>query len=309
MVSKAIESAQSKVEGHNFDIRKHVVQYDDVMNQHRDVIYKQRRRILGFADVKSSILEMIDQEIQRVFDAFAPGDEADRWDLDNLIAELKVIMPIPTGWTPKLFSDMVFAEALDTVMDHAHAEDEKKEEELGSEKMRTLEQLVLLRVIDRLWVYHLTALEELRQGIGLVGYGQLDPLVEFKREAFDMFGQLNEHIRQNTVRQIYHVTFTTPATRPPAPQNARESGPSEAEAVAPSGANGNSSRKPSSAKKNRARAKVMAAGSAAAATSQPAAVPVGRVVVGRLGRNDPCSCGSGKKYKKCHGAGGVAGLS
>jgi preprotein translocase subunit SecA len=309
MVSKAIESAQSKVEGHNFDIRKHVVQYDDVMNQHRDVIYKQRRRILGFADVKASILEMIDQEIQRVFDAFAPGDEADRWDLDNLISEFKVIMPIPTSWTPKLFSEMVFAEALDTVMDHAHAEYEKKEDELGSEKMRTLEQLVLLRVIDRLWVYHLTALEELREGIGLVGYGQLDPLVEFKREAFDMFGQLNEHIRQNTVRQIYHVTFTTPATRPQAPPNARESGPSETEAVAPSGANGKPGRKPSSAKKNRARAKVMAAGSAAAETSQPAAAAVGRVVTGRLGRNDPCSCGSGKKYKKCHGAGGVAGLS
>ena len=157
-------------------------------------------------------------------------------------------------------------------------------------------------------MYHLTALEELRQGIGLVGYGQLDPLVEFKREAFDMFGQLNEHIRQNTVRQIYHVTFTTPATRPQAPPNARESGPSETEAVAPSGGNGKSGRKPSSAKKNRARAKVMAAGSAAAETSQPSAVPVGRVVVGRLGRNDPCSCGSGKKYKKCHGAGGIAGL-
>jgi preprotein translocase subunit SecA len=124
-----------------------------------------------------------------------------------------------------------------------------------------------------------------------------------------MFGQLNEHIRQNTVRQIYHVTFTTPATRPQAPPNARESGPSETEAVAPSGGNGKSGRKPGSAKKNRARAKVMAAGSAAAETSQPSTVPVGRVVVGRLGRNDPCSCGSGKKYKKCHGAGGVAGLS
>jgi preprotein translocase subunit SecA len=301
MVSKAIESAQTKVEGHNFDIRKHVVQYDDVMNQHRDVIYKQRRRILQQFDLKSNIIEMIDQEIQRVFDAFAPGDEADRWDLESLLSELKVIMPTPTSWTPKLFSDMVFAEALDTVMDHAHAEYEKKEKELGAEKMRTLEQLVLLRVIDRLWVYHLTALEELRQGIGLVGYGQLDPLVEFKREAFDMFTQLNEHIRQNTVRQIYHVTFTTPAVRPQPPQNVREVGPSETGASAAEATNGKSG------SKRKTKTKVAAAGSGAAATSQPAQAP-GRVT-GRIGRNDACPCGSGKKYKKCHGAGGLAGIA
>jgi preprotein translocase subunit SecA len=299
MVSKAIEQAQTKVEGHNFDIRKHVVQYDDVMNQHRDVIYKQRRRILQQFDLKSNIIEMIDQEIQRVFDAFAPGDEADQWDLESLLSELKVIMPTPTAWTPKLFSEMVFSEALDTVMDHAHEEYEKKEKELGSERMRTLEQLVLLRVIDRLWVYHLTALEELRQGIGLVGYGQLDPLVEFKREAFDMFTQLNEHIRQNTVRQIYHVTFTVPA--PQAPRNVREAGPSETTAATgepEANGKGNS-------KKARARTKVAAAGSGAAATSQ---VAPGRVT-GRVGRNDACPCGSGKKYKKCHGAGGLAGIS
>ena len=121
---------------------------------------------------------------------------------------------------------MTGEEALQTVLDHAHDQYEKKEQELGSERMRTLEQLVLLRVIDRLWIYHLTALEELRQGIGLVGYGQLDPLVEFKREAFDMFSQLNEHIRQNTVRQIYHTTFTAPPPPRPVVPGARESGPS-----------------------------------------------------------------------------------
>jgi preprotein translocase subunit SecA len=325
MVSKSIEQAQTKVEGHNFDIRKHVVQYDDVMNQHRDVIYKQRRRILGLVQgsnedeegaegLKAQIIEMIDQEIERVFDSFAPGDDPEEWQIDSLVAETKNIMAVPTSWTPKFFADMTGDEALQTVLDHAHEQYEKKEEELGADRMRTLEQLVLLRVIDRLWVYHLTALEELRQGIGLVGYAQLDPLVEFKREAFDMFAQLNEHIRQNTVRQIYHTSFTAPT--PPKsviPAGARESGPSEAQAggsTAPqtNGQTGASSKKA----RQKARARVEAAGSDEAETPQVAvtAPTAGRMPIGaRVGRNDPCPCGSGKKYKKCHGGGGLAGVS
>jgi preprotein translocase subunit SecA len=267
--------------------------------------------------LKSQIIEMIDQEIGRVFDSFAPGDEPENWDIDSLVGEMKNIMPTPTAWTPKFFENMVGEEALEAVLNHAHAEYEKKESELGSDRMRMLEQLVLLRVIDRLWVYHLTALEELRQGIGLVGYGQLDPLVEFKREAFDMFAQLNEHIRQNTVRQIYHTTFTAPAPpRPVIPANAKETGPGEAQAAgSPSAsaangqANGNSKKA-----RQKARAQVEASGSAEAATPAAAggvttAAPIGgRIIAGRAGRNDPCPCGSGKKYKKCHGAGGLAGV-
>jgi preprotein translocase subunit SecA len=316
MVSKAIESAQQKVEGHNFDIRKHVVQYDDVMNQHRDVIYKQRRKILERANIKDNILEMIDEEIGRVFDAFAsPNETPEEWDMDSLLSELKAIMPIPTSWSAKSWEDAGhdFGSALQLVLEHARKEYEKKEEDLTPERMRLLEQLVLLRVIDRLWVYHLTALEELRQGIGLQGYGQRDPLVEFKREAFDMFRQLNEHIRQNTVRQIYHVTLTTTAPRPAAPANTRESGPGDTP-----GGNGASTSAVTTAQRDHAKARkkarqqqrIAAAGSASTATAEaPAAVPARPLPVGKAGRNDPCPCGSGKKYKKCHGAGGVAGIS
>jgi preprotein translocase subunit SecA len=311
MVSKAIESAQEKVEGHNFDIRKHVVQYDDVMNQHRDVIYKQRRKILGRADIKENILEMVDQEIERVFDAFAsPNQTPDDWDLDSMLAELKAIMPIPTSWTPRFFEPMNYDSVLELVLNHAHEEYEKKEADLTPERMRLLEQLVLLRIIDRLWVYHLTALEELRQGIGLQGYGQRDPLVEFKREAFDMFGQLNDHIRQNCVRQIYHVTLTTTAPRPAAPASAKESGPGETP-----GGNGATAAAPAppasdakSRKKARQQQRVSAAGAASAATAT-AQAPARPMMAAKAGRNDPCPCGSGKKYKKCHGAGGVAGIS
>jgi preprotein translocase subunit SecA len=144
-------------------------------------------------------------------------------------------------------------------------------------------------------VYHLTALDELRQGIGLMGYGQRDPLVEFKREAFDMFSQLNEHIRQNTVRQIYHVTLTTPGARQQQPpQNLQEKGPSDTPATAASAAPAG-------------RQAVRAAGSATAATAATSSGN-GRPS-SKTGRNDPCPCGSGKKYKKCHGAGGIAGVA
>jgi preprotein translocase subunit SecA len=282
------------------------------MNQHRDVIYKQRRRILGRANIKDSILDMIDKEIERVFEAFAdPGRTPDEWDIDSLLGELKAIMPIPVTWNAAFFEPLDYDSAIEKVLEHAHSEYEKKEADLTPERMRLLEQLVLLRVIDRLWIYHLTALEELRQGIGLQGYGQRDPLVEFKREAFDMFGQLTEHIRQNTVRQIYHVTLTNTAPRPAAPPTARESGPSDtpgADGATPdttasseNGASGTKARK-----KARQQQRVAAAGSESAATAQPAGRPM---AMAKAGRNDPCPCGSGKKYKKCHGAGGVAGIS
>jgi preprotein translocase subunit SecA len=293
VVSKAIEQAQTKVEGHNFDIRKHVVQYDDVMNQHRAVIYKQRRAILQHADLKENVLELIQKEIERIFDAFAGTDNSEEWDTDSLVSELKAVMPIPAAWTPAYFRKTNGDEAFEEVLAHANEQYEKKEAELGSDRMRTLEQLVFLRVIDRLWVYHLTALEELRQGIGLRGYGQRDPLVEFKREAFDMFEQLNEHIRQNVVRQIYNVTLTTQAARPEPPRNVQESGPSDTAAAAPSRA-------------ATAAATATAAGGAATATATPAPGTGNGRPSGKVGRNDPCPCGSGKKYKKCHGTGAVA---
>jgi preprotein translocase subunit SecA len=284
MVSRSIEQAQTKVEGHNFDIRKHVVQYDDVMNQHRDVIYKQRRRILDHADLKPNIVEMVEQEIARSFDVFAEG-HPDDWDVEALHAEIKAVLPLPASFTPKHLRELG-DEAFEKVTQMAEEMYTKKEEELGVDRMRTLERLVLLRVIDRLWVYHLTALEELRQGIGLQGYGQKDPLVEYKREAFDMFSQLNEHIRQNMARQIYHVTLTTPAARPDPPKNIKESGPAET-GSAP-GQN------------------VTASGSdvAADSTTGNGSMPASH----KVGRNDPCPCGSGKKYKKCHGAAGPSSM-
>ncbi len=277
MVSRAIEQAQTKVEGHNFDIRKHVVQYDDVMNRHRDMVYTERRKILGGADLKSNVLEMIDQEIERVFDAFAAGEHVEDWDIPSLIADLKAVMPLPAQFTEKHFSGGDPETLIQEVIEHAHTAYEAKEKELGAEKMRTLERLVLLGTIDRLWIYHLTALEEMREGIGLTGYGGRDPLVEFKREAHDMYEQLTEHIRQQVVRRIFHVTLAPQSVpQPQPPRQTIETGPAKE-----------------------------ATGSGrqtAPATSSKSSASVSR----KTGRNDPCPCGSGKKYKKCHGAGMAA---
>ena len=278
MVSKAIEQAQTKVEGHNFDIRKHVVQYDDVMNRHRDLIYTERRKILEGADLSENIIDMIEREIERVFDAFMADNDREMWDVESLIAELKAIMPLPAKFTPRYVRESTAEESLDEMLEAAREAYETKEEELGDERMRTLERLLFLRVIDRLWIYHLTALDELRQGIGLRGYGQRDPLVEFKLEAHDMYEQLTEHIRQNTVRQIYHVTLTTPIVRPQPPKQVSESGPDE---DATSGATTTQ----------------VAAASGGGGTATATAAPSNR----KIGRNEPCPCGSGKKYKKCHG--------
>ncbi len=288
MVSKSIEQAQTKVEGHNFDIRKHVVQYDDVMNQHRDYIYTDRRKILQGVDLKSNVLEMLEQETERAFDAFATGEDAEAWDIGALVTEIKAIFPLPARFNEKYITEHADA-VYDEIVDEMRKAYDAKEADLGEEKMRTLERLVLLGTIDRLWVYHLTALDEMRQGIGLTGYGGRDPLVEFKREAYDMFDQLKEHIGQNVAKRIFHVTLTPQAAPPPPPTNVEESGPGD---VPTAGGSATTTRR--SAKAPAPTASAGGNGSATSNNPNPS---------GKTGRNDPCPCGSGKKYKKCHGSG------
>jgi len=295
MVSKAIEQAQTKVEGYNFDIRKHVVQYDDVMNAHREYVYLDRRKILEGADIRANVIEMIEEEIESAFDAFAESDRAGEWDIGGLLAELKTILPLPAEFNERHFERMQRDDAIDEVVAYAQRVYEAKEQELGEEKMRMLERLVMLGTIDRLWVYHLTALDEMRQGVGLSGYGGQDPLVVFKREAHDMYEQLKEHIRQNVVRRIYHVTLVpqaAPVAPPPPPSGQlQESGPAKetpTPAQARAAAAGQAVR-------------MGGAATATAANSRPDGASVSR----KVGRNDPCPCGSGKKYKKCHGSGQV----
>jgi len=265
LVSKAIEQAQTKVEAHNFDIRKHVVQYDDVMNTHRELIYRERRKILEGADLKANIQEMIAQEIGELVDQhYAEGEPDHRL----LMQELREIFPSPPSISPAELAEMEPEELEERLLAQAEAVYQEKERELGPEGMRLLERLVMLTTIDQLWVHHLTALDEMRQGVGLRGYGGQDPLVVFRREAHDMWQQLLGHIRALVVRRILRETLAPAAAPAPArPRNLRESGPEKE------------------------------SGQQARGQRQP----VGAAVAAKVGRNDPCPCGSGRKYKKCCG--------
>ena len=200
--------------------------------------------------------------------------------LGTALDEVRGVVPLEPALNPKALLPLTRGELLERLLGYAHEKYEEKEQASGAENMRTLERLVMLGTIDRLWVEHLTALDEMRQGIGLQGYGGRDPLVEFKREAHDMYEQLKEHIRQNVVRRIFHVTLVPPAAPQP-PRQVQETGPAKETTNAAAG---------------RGR------GATAAATATATAAPPSD----KVGRNDPCPCGSGKKFKKCHGGTGIA---
>jgi preprotein translocase subunit SecA len=282
MVTKAIETAQTKVEGYNFDIRKHVVEYDDVMNMHRDVIYSERRKILEGADLKSNILDMVREEIGGLMDAHLPGHNEEEWELESFAAEVETVFPLPPALSAKKLEGLSREEISERVVSAAEEEYERREREMGEDVMRSLERLVMLRMIDMLWVEHLTAMDEMREGIGLAAYGQQDPLVAYKREAHDMWEQLLANIRRQITHSIYHVELARRTA--PSPD---DEAPTGGEAAAPETA----AVSKAAARRNRV---AVAAGGRAAARR-----PVG---ARKVGRNDPCPCGSGRKYKKCCGS-------
>jgi len=288
-VAGSIESAQKKVEGFNFDARKHVVEYDDVMNTQREIIYGERRKILEGADTRENIDAYIRELIDKGVEVHCQSRHAENWDLDGLVSYLSIYFPIPPGST---FPAEVLAQGrvalAATVHESALAAFQQKEDQIGAEVMRSVERWVMLRTIDAKWVEYLTQMEHFREGIGLRAYGQKDPLIEYKNEAFTMFGELTAAIQADIVANMFRVQVVAEA--PPPPPVARrvlESGPSQpGEPVAVNGTgtgggNGNGS----------AAREVVPAGSAAAAA----------MAAGKLGRNDPCFCGSGLKYKRCHG--------
>jgi preprotein translocase subunit SecA len=263
MVSRALESAQTKVEGHNFDIRKHLVEYDDVMNVHRDVVYTERAKVLAGDDLRGDVFTMVEEELKELVASHLPHRQEEAWDRELLVEELQAIMPLSATTVTEILRSGSAQEIEALVLDEAEAAYETREAQIGEENMRLLERLLLLQTIDRLWVEHLTAMDEMRQGIGLQAYGQQDPLVAYKREARDMWDQLLSNIRRTLSHAIYHVNLSTN----PQPQTATT-------------AAGNQVRE------NR---------------PDQAAVPAAKVNGKKLGRNDPCFCGSGKKYKRCHG--------
>ncbi len=285
-VARSIAGAQKKVEGMHFDSRKHVVEYDDVMNKQRQIVYEERRKILEGADTRDNILDYAREIITKGVDQHCESRHFENWDLEGLVKYLSTYLPIAPG---SEIPEEALHNGPEGLVEHLHAAAvdayDRKIQEMGPEIMPVVERSVMLQVIDWQWMEYLTQMEHFREGIGLRAYGQRDPLVEYKNEAFEMFNELRDRIQGNIVSLIYRVAPapTAPAPAPPVRQ-VTESGPAE-----PDGANGAKRRVPAQRKTAPVGAAV-GAGQAAAAGAQP-----------KIGRNDPCWCGSGKKYKRCHG--------
>jgi preprotein translocase subunit SecA len=215
LVSKSIESAQTRVEGYNFDIRKHLLEYDNVVNQQREVIYAQRRRILSSPNLRDSIMPLIIEELQNAVASATASEDPDEWDLGATHGTARAIVPLPATMTTARWERMEPDDIEEELLDLAERLYDEKERSIGPDAMRQLERAVMLRVVDNLWVRHLTDLDVLREGIGLRAFGQQDPLVAFKREAYEMYNQLLGSIQHDIVHAIYHAQLVAmPQPRP-----------------------------------------------------------------------------------------------
>lgn len=258
LITKSIETAQKRVENRNFDIRKHVLNYDDVMNQQRELIYEQRRRVLTGENMAENTQETIATVVGRSIDAYCPeGVHQEEWDLEGLLEYAAQLYLPNQDLKVEDFEDMgrdaIREEMLEKALDLYKA----REEELGAETLREIERVVLLRLVDEKWMDHLDAMDQLREGIGLRAYGQKDPVIEYKFEAYEMFNNMIASIQDDVVRYIFRVNLV--------PEQ-----PKEKRVVVESHSGDEGSHQP--VRKEQ-----------------------------QIGRNDPCPCGSGKKYKKCCG--------
>ena len=289
-VARSIAGAQKKVEGMHFDARKHVVEYDDVMNKQRQIVYEERRKVLEGADARDNILGYVREIIQKGVDQHCQSRHPENWDLEGLVKYLSAYLPLAAG---SQVPDEALHKGTEGLVEHlvAAASDayDRKVEEMGVEAMPYIERDVMLRMVDWQWMEYLTQMEQFREGIGLRAYGQRDPLVEYKNEAFEMFNELTDRIQGSIVATIFRVAPAPAAAPAPAPvRQLVESGPAE-----PDGSNGAGGGTPAAQQRR-------------AAPARAAAVPVGAAAgaggpTHKIGRNDPCWCGSGKKYKRCHG--------
>ncbi len=285
-VSRAIENAQRKVEGHNFDIRKDLLEYDDVANDQRKVIYAQRRELLSSEDVHETIEEFVEEVIQSVIDLhLPPGSLDEQWDIKGLTEALQrdfgLTLPLQQ-WLDE--DDSLHEEGLrQRILDAARQLMQSKEEAFGAELMRRIEKDVMLQVIDNQWKEHLAAMDYLRQGIGLRGYAQKDPKQEYKREAFEMFQSMLEALKQEVVSALLRVQVMSPESLMQAELQQRQAQTMEFSHPDAASVFGETE-----------------TGDTVSEPRQQAAQPFKRDYP-KLGRNDPCWCGSGKKFKHCHG--------
>lgn len=260
LLSKSIESAQSRIEGRNFSIRKHVLQYDDVMNKQREVIYAERRKVLEGENLRDYILSMAEGIIDGAIAIYTEGLKyPEEWDLKGLVDYISGFMPIKPMISFGNIEELTKDSLKDILVDASTKFYENKEKEIGEEVIRDLERVILLKIVDTKWMDHIDAMDQLKQGIGLRAMGNEDPVIAYQVEGFDMFEEMTKSIQEDTVRALFHLEKPEKVERERVVKVTRTS-------------HGEPEKK-----------------------SKP-------VVKGeKIGRNDPCPCGSGKKYKKCCG--------
>ncbi len=273
LITRQIERAQKQVEARNFEIRKHLLEYDDVMNKQREAIYAIRRELLEGAEQREYIFELANDIMLDFLDKYVPREKAsDTWDLEGLRVSSGNQFGFDMAQLGLNSKEVTYEQLAEKLPETVRAIYEDKEKRLGKEYMRFQERMIMLQVLDMQWKDHLYSLDHLKEGIGLRGYGQRDPLIEYKKESFDMFEDLRTRMEEETIRFLY---LFEPISREE--QDAREKEREEARR-----------------KLQREQNLVYSAGDSAPVT------PAKREMA-KVGRNDPCPCGSGKKFKKCHG--------
>jgi preprotein translocase subunit SecA len=299
LVTRTIEQAQTKVEGMNFDYRKHLVEYDDVLAQQRKIVYRERNQILEGDGVREMMLSLIEDEIASLVDENCASDHQDDWDTVNLYNQIATVMKVPGDLTPEAMASLTQDELTDWLVELAEHEYAERERVLGEDVVRAWERRVLLVTLSGLWIQHVDAMDELREAAMLEAFGQQDPLVAYKRKGFGMFDEFRSIFRRNVVYQIYHLLY-----QPHAAFILQESmqgdtdglddgnAPVAVAAGAPANGNGNGSGH---------RSAPNAVKTAQAASQHAKRSAPGKVASGKIGRNEPCYCGSGKKFKHCHG--------
>jgi preprotein translocase subunit SecA len=315
MLSKQIEKAQKKVEEQNFLIRKRVLEYDDVMNEQRRVIYKYRDEVLEGKSIGEEAREEVAKVIERTIDQYTPGDFVEDWDMDGLFTALGQFFPLDIGGEDLRRVSVDRNSLSDRIVEEALQRYNAREEALGTELMEALERFLLLQTIDERWREHLFDMDYLREGIHLRGFAQIDPLVAYKNEAFTLFGDLMNSVWSDYARMIFNVQVNVEGQGPGNGNGARESIPPFSAAGSSTRAgrvsySGGHSAAGSGALAAAAAAAGLGAGSAQGAFGEDgqeleAVAAVEQRVLDdehQVGRNDPCWCGSGKKFKKCHGA-------
>jgi preprotein translocase subunit SecA len=270
LISRAIENAQKKVEAHNFDIRKHLLEYDDVMNRHREIIYSLRKDILDGHALEKILLDMIEEKVESMVETWVdPKEHPEDWDIQGLTDNVSRLFGFRAKIGPEDLGhedfDSLTPEALtDLIKGQIKLAYEEKQKLFGKEDLAQLERLIILQIIDNQWVAHLQDMEHMKEGIGLRGYGQLDPLKEYQKEGFALFGELMDRIREETLGTIFRMRLMK--------------------------------RTPEEAPRKKKKSLQLSHG------GEGGPAPTVRRKENKVGRNAPCPCGSGKKYKKCCGA-------